>query len=217
MNKLLLKGVAAAFCMATMFGTTACGDDDDLVNVEPPVEETQDVILEGEITSDMTLKAADNNLLRGFVYVTDGVTLTIEPGTVIKGEKSSKGSLIVERGGKLIAVQSENCAPFYETEEQGSSSLVEVTPKPTLAEGIAIGKPARADEVLDMIRRHNVKVITAPEDRILPCREEMAKRGFYVEHTTAAALAAYYRYCEKFGPTEDALLSLCGAGLKSEH
>ena len=33
MNKLLLKGVAAAFCMATMFGTTACGDDDDLVNV----------------------------------------------------------------------------------------------------------------------------------------------------------------------------------------
>lgn len=34
MNKLLLKGVAAAFCMATMFGTTACGDDDDLVNVE---------------------------------------------------------------------------------------------------------------------------------------------------------------------------------------
>ena len=83
MNKLLLKGVAAAFCMATMFGTTACGDDDDLVNVEPPVEETQDVILEGEITSDMTLKAADNNLLRGFVYVTDGVTLTIEPGTVI--------------------------------------------------------------------------------------------------------------------------------------
>ena len=51
----------------------------------------------------MTLKAADNNLLRGFVYVTDGVTLTIEPGTVIKGEKSSKGSLIVERGGKLIA------------------------------------------------------------------------------------------------------------------
>ena len=71
--------------------------------VEPPVEETQDVILEGEITSDMTLKAADNNLLRGFVYVTDGVTLTIEPGTVIKGEKSSKGSLIVERGGKLIA------------------------------------------------------------------------------------------------------------------
>ena len=79
---------------------------------------------------------------------------------------------VIDEFPQLIAVQSENCAPFYETEEQGSSSLVEVTPKPTLAEGIAIGKPARADEVLDMIRRHNVKVITAPEDRILPCREK---------------------------------------------
>ncbi len=84
-----------------------------------------------------------------------------------------------------------------------------------MAEGIAIGKPARADEVLDMIRRHNVKVITAPEDRILPCREEMAKRGFYVEHTTAAALAAYYRYCEKFGPTEDALSLFAAQALRA--
>ena len=51
---------------------------------------------------------------------------------------------VIDEFPQLIAVQSENCAPFYETEEQGSSSLVEVTPKPTLAEGIAIGKPARA-------------------------------------------------------------------------
>lgn len=50
---------------------------------------------------------------------------------------------VIDEFPQLIAVQSENCAPFYETEEQGSSSLVEVTPKPTLAEGIAIGKPAR--------------------------------------------------------------------------
>ena len=107
MNKLLLKGVAAAFCMATMFGTPACGDDDDLVNVEPPVEETQDVILEGEITSDMTLKAADNNLLRGFVYVTDGVTLTIEPGTVIKGEKSSS---VAESSSPRVRRRNRSCS-----------------------------------------------------------------------------------------------------------
>ena len=37
------------------------------------------------------------------MYVEDGATLTIEPGTIIKGEKSSKGSLIVKRGGKIIA------------------------------------------------------------------------------------------------------------------
>lgn len=118
---------------------------------------------------------------------------------------------------QVIAIQSQNCAPFAKTIEQGSEKIVKVDVKPTLAEGIAIGAPARADEVLDMIRRHNVRVVTAPEDKILECREQMALRGFYVEHTTAAALAAYNRYCEIYGPTPDSLLSLCGAGLKSEH
>lgn len=62
-----------------------------------------DVVLQGEITLNTTLKAGDNILLKGFVYVVDGVTLTIEPGAVIKGEKATKGSLIIERGGKIRA------------------------------------------------------------------------------------------------------------------
>ena len=56
-----------------------------------------------EISEDMTLTYPNTYNLRGFVYVTDGATLTIEPGVVIKGEKASKATLIVERGGKLIA------------------------------------------------------------------------------------------------------------------
>ncbi|MDR2810839.1 MAG: Ig-like domain-containing protein [Tannerellaceae bacterium] len=61
------------------------------------------VTLEGEITANLTLRAIDTHTLKGFVYVTDGVTLTIEPGTIIKGDKTTMGSLIVERGGKIIA------------------------------------------------------------------------------------------------------------------
>lgn len=101
MNKFFLKGVAALLCIATVFGCVACSGDDP--EPDDPANEGGDVVLEGEITSDMTLKAADNNLLRGFVYVTKGVTLTIEPGTVVRGEKSTKGSLIVEPGAKIIA------------------------------------------------------------------------------------------------------------------
>lgn len=37
------------------------------------------------------------------VKVTDGVTLTIEPGTVIFGASDTKGMLIIQRGGKIIA------------------------------------------------------------------------------------------------------------------
>ena len=42
-------------------------------------------------------------MLEGWVYVAAGAELTIEPGTVIRGDKQTKSALIVERGGKLIA------------------------------------------------------------------------------------------------------------------
>lgn len=42
-------------------------------------------------------------LMKGWCYVTYGSTLTIEAGTVIKGDKETRAALIVEPGGKLIA------------------------------------------------------------------------------------------------------------------
>ena len=43
------------------------------------------------------------------------------------------------------------------------------------------------------------------------------KEGIYAEHTTAANLAAYWNYCDQHGRTPDSLLTMCGAGLKSDH
>ncbi len=45
----------------------------------------------------------------------------------------------------------------------------------------------------------------------------MAEKGIYCEHTTAANYAAYLKYCEVNGKTPDSLLTMCGAGLKSDH
>ena len=53
-------------------------------------------------TGKQTLKKG-TYLLKGWVYIANGAELTIEPGTVIKGDKQTKASLICERGGKLIA------------------------------------------------------------------------------------------------------------------
>lgn len=41
--------------------------------------------------------------LKGWVYIGEGSELTIEPGTIIKGDKKTKSALIVEPGGKLFA------------------------------------------------------------------------------------------------------------------
>lgn len=61
------------------------------------------VTITGDIKGNRTFSADSVYLLKGFVYVTDGATLTIQPGTVIKGEKASKGTLVVSRGGKVMA------------------------------------------------------------------------------------------------------------------
>lgn len=56
----------------------------------------------GDITTNTTWTS--NNVYRlngGFVYVTNGATLTIQPGTIIRGE--GKGALIICRGAKIIA------------------------------------------------------------------------------------------------------------------
>ena len=57
----------------------------------------------GQITTNTTWTKGNIYLLQGFVYVKNNATLTIEAGTTIKGDKDSKGSLIVTRGAKIMA------------------------------------------------------------------------------------------------------------------
>lgn len=59
------------------------------------------VIVNKNITTNTTWTA--NNIYQiegGFIYVTDNATLTIEPGTIIKGNASA---LVITRGAKIIA------------------------------------------------------------------------------------------------------------------
>ncbi|MCT2409742.1 hypothetical protein NZD88_19495 [Chryseobacterium antibioticum] len=65
--------------------------------------DTENLILSGKITANLTLKANKIYKLRGLVYVTNGATLTIEPGTKIVGEADKNGSLIITRGSKIMA------------------------------------------------------------------------------------------------------------------
>ncbi len=118
---------------------------------------------------------------------------------------------------KVIALQSERCAPLYEAQKAGRDEAAEVDVKPTIAEGIAIGKPLRAKEILAYAKKHDVTFVKAPEATLLAWREKMAKKGFYIEHTTAANFAAWEQYQKEYGPATDVLITLCGAGVKSDH
>lgn len=61
------------------------------------------VELTANISSDTTLSADNDYVLKGLVQVKGGSTLTIEPCTVIKGDKATLGTLVVEPGAKLLA------------------------------------------------------------------------------------------------------------------
>lgn len=60
-------------------------------------------ILSGDITKDTKLYKKNIYLLLGDVFVTDSITLTIEPGTVIMGDFKTKGSLTISKESTIIA------------------------------------------------------------------------------------------------------------------
>lgn len=63
----------------------------------------ENLILSGKINADRTLKTGNTYKLRGIVYIVEGAKLTIEPGVIIQGEKSSRGTLVITRGTQIIA------------------------------------------------------------------------------------------------------------------
>ncbi|MBN2813130.1 MAG: hypothetical protein JXQ80_03575, partial [Bacteroidales bacterium] len=84
---------------------------------------TTDVIAAGDITTNTTLTAGKVYLLDGWVYVKSGATLTIEPGTIIRGSKANKGAIIVEKGAKIIAEgTADDPIVFTSNQDAGSRS-----------------------------------------------------------------------------------------------
>lgn len=93
--------------MLTMLALAAitivgCKKDDDDATTPTPTGTT--IEISGDLTTNTNWTAINKYVLKGFVYVKDGATLNIEAGTVIKGDKATKGTLIIERGGKISAV-----------------------------------------------------------------------------------------------------------------
>lgn len=95
-TRLSLIGLVAITTLA------ACNNDDPIGPVVIPAG-TAD--LTGDITANRTLYAETTYTIKGFVHVANGATLTINPGTVIRGDFATLGSsLFVLRGARINAV-----------------------------------------------------------------------------------------------------------------
>src|SRR5690554_140105 len=98
MKKILSLVVA----FGAVFYLSSCTDDDEPELIIPGEEN----VISGDITSNTTWTTGNTYILAGRIFINEGVTLTIEPGVVVKGEAgtgTNATALVVARGGRLMA------------------------------------------------------------------------------------------------------------------
>jgi hypothetical protein len=96
-----------ALLLCGLIAFSSCKKSDDNTDTgtgtnPPPAGSTIDV--REVIKTSTTWKKDYKYRLRGYVYVTDGATLTIEPGTQIVSNKDSAGALVIYRDAQINAV-----------------------------------------------------------------------------------------------------------------
>jgi len=105
-TKNLITGILLG--TAVLFSACTIQEDnigDVIINQGGGGTSTGSIVLEGQITSDLTLNSSETYELRGGVSVVNGVTLTIEAGTrIIAGDVGGVFSyLAIEQGATIIA------------------------------------------------------------------------------------------------------------------
>lgn len=81
---------------------TSCEKEND----DPIIDEDPTARITANITENTTWKTGNVYILGGRITVMNGVTLTIEPGVIVKGEAGTGANataLLVARGGKIMA------------------------------------------------------------------------------------------------------------------
>jgi threonine synthase len=122
---------------------------------------------------------------------------------------------LIDRLPRLAAVQPQVLAPLAHALENDLATIpgVEVTTH-SVAEGLAIAQPVRGRRILQAVRETDGVCITVDEDAILAGQRALARRGFYVEPTSAVVVAALPQLFAMTEPSDVIVVSLTGSGLK---
>ena len=107
MKKKTIKIVITSLILGTVLTLTSCKKEE----TKPTTTTTtttgkNEVVKFGKITGNQTWSADSVYVLAGKVVVEDGATLTIQPGTIVKGNQGSgslASALIIARGAKIMA------------------------------------------------------------------------------------------------------------------
>lgn len=138
----------------------------------------------------------------------DAVVMPVGNGSLLLGVYAGFAHLLasglVRRMPRLLAVQSENCAPL-------AGRPVRLAGHGLYTDGIAISKPVRAKAIQDAIRSSGGEVVVVSDPEVQEARHRLASSGLWVEPTAAAAWAALGRLSDRDGRI---VVNLGGAGFK---
>lgn len=149
----------------------------------------------------------------------DAVVLPVGNGTLLLGAfigfRELREAGIINRMPRLIAVQAAGCAPLAKAFVAGSDLPAEITPGATVAEGIAITRPARGAEILAAVRATQGSFITVSEQEIGDSLRTCCQHGWFIEPTAAAAIAGARRYAGAGSEGRTIVTAFTGHGLKA--
>ena len=127
---------------------------------------------------------------------------------------------LISRMPSIVAVQAARCAPLARSFRNGQTSPAQIAGEPTIAEGIAIARPARGAQILAAVRDTGGTIVTVTDDQVRAAHASLAGAGLYVEPTAAACWAALQSGRIDIGSVSGdgprAVAPLCGSGLKSK-
>jgi threonine synthase len=134
-----------------------------------------------------------------------------------KGFRELVSAGVAPRMPRLVAVQAANCAPLVQALEQGLQDVPAVQKQETMAEGISCSKPVRGAAQLEALRATGGTAVAVSEEEIRQALWTLARKGLYVEPTSAAAAAALdkLRAAGAVADGEEVVLCLTGTGLKA--
>ncbi len=134
-----------------------------------------------------------------------------------------RGSLALREGGfasrlpRLYGVQAAACDPIVRAWEAGADAPLPVREGETVAEGVRIAAPVRGREVLAALRATAGGALRVEEHAIVDAQRALARRGLFVEATSATAVAALPAVRRLVGPSAQIVVPLTGSGLKQGH
>jgi threonine synthase len=147
----------------------------------------------------------------------EAVVAPVGQGTLLlgigRGFDNLKRAGLIDDVPRLIGVQAMACAPLWALQSFGMQGMGFVTEGETLAEGVRVRYPLHGDAVLRAVEGSRGFFVAVDEEVILKGRDELGRRGFYVEATSAIIWDALSQISGKIsGPIA---VILTGHGLKS--